>query len=63
MKLATFQIDKGRNLITQFPIFIQPYTQQQLILCQLEAVLVPIIDENPNVQSYIELKIKKLTSL
>ena len=59
MKLVTFGIDKDRNLIIQFPIFIQPYTQQPLILYQLETVPVPIIDENPNAQSYTELKIKK----
>ena len=56
MKLVTFRIDKDRNLIIQFPIFIQPYTQQPLILYQLETVPVPIIDENPNAQSYTELK-------
>ena len=27
MKLVTFGIDKKRNLIIQFPIFVQPYTQ------------------------------------
>ena len=27
MKLVTFGIDKERNLILQFPAFIQPYTQ------------------------------------
>ena len=59
MKLVTFSIDKDRNLIIQFPMFVQPYTQQPLILCQLETVPVPIIDENSNVQSYIELKLKK----
>ena len=59
MKLVTFRIDKDRNLIIQFPIFIQPYTQQPLILYQLETVPVPIIDYNPNAQSYTELKIKK----
>ena len=32
MKLVTFGIDKKRNLIIQFPIFIQPYTQQPLTL-------------------------------
>ena len=31
MKLVTFVIDKERNLIIQFSIFIQPYTQQPLI--------------------------------
>ena len=28
MKLVTFGIDKKRNLIIHFPIFIKPYTQQ-----------------------------------
>ena len=32
MKLVTFGIDKERNLIIQFPLFIQAYTQQPLIL-------------------------------
>ena len=30
MKLVTFGIDRDRNLIIQFPIFVQPYTQQPL---------------------------------
>ena len=28
MQLVTFGIDKDKNLIIQFPVFIQPYTQQ-----------------------------------
>ena len=27
MQLITFGIDKDKNLIIQFPVFIQPYTQ------------------------------------
>ena len=38
---------------------MQPYTQQPLILYQLETVPFPIIDQNPNAQSYTELRIKK----
>ena len=60
MRLVTFGKDRHRNLIIQFPVFVQSYTQQPLILYQLETVPVPIVDENPNVQSYTELKIKKL---
>ena len=59
MTLVSFRIDKDRNLIIQFPIFIQPYTQQPLILYQLETGPVPTIDENPNAQSNTELKIRK----
>ena len=36
MQLVTFDMDKDKNLIIQFPVFIQPYTQQPLILYQLE---------------------------
>ena len=60
MKLVTFGIDRKRNLIIQFPVFVQPYTQQPLILYQLETVLVPIVDKNTKANSYTELKIKKL---
>ena len=46
MQLVTFGTDKDKNVIIQFPIFIQPYTQQPLILYQLEKVPIPIIDQN-----------------
>ena len=59
MKLVTFGIDKDQNWIIQFPIFVQPYTQQPLIFYQLETVPVAIIDENLSAQLYMELKIKK----
>ena len=45
MKLVTFGIDRDQNLIIQFPVFIQPYTQQPLILYQLETFPVPLVDE------------------
>ena len=44
MQLVTFGTDRDKNLIVQFPIFVQPYTQQPLILYQLETVPVPILD-------------------
>ena len=50
-QLVTFGIDKDKNHIIQFPVFVQPYTQQPLILYQLETVPVPIIDQNTQVQS------------
>ena len=31
MQLITFGIDKDMNLVIQFPVFIQPYTQKPLI--------------------------------
>ena len=59
MQLVTFGIDKDMNLIIQFPVFIQPYTQKPLILYQLETVPVPILDQNSKAQPYTHLKIKK----
>ena len=45
MRLVTFGIDDQRNLIIQFPVFVQPYTQQHAILYQIETVLVQIIEK------------------
>ena len=59
MKLVMFGIKKERNLIMQFPVFIQPYTQQPLILYQIEMVLILIIDQKTQAQSDTHLQIKK----
>ena len=59
IQLVTFGIDKDKNLIIQFPVFVQPYTQQTLILYQLETVPVPIIDQNTQAQSYTHLQLNK----
>ena len=60
LKLVTFGIDNQMNLIAQFPVFVQPYTQKRLIMYQIETVLVLILDKNEQVHSYTELKIEKL---
>ena len=59
MWLVTFGIDKDLNLIIQFPVFIQPYTQRPLILYQLETVPVPVLDKNTQAQSYRQLQVRK----
>ena len=59
MKLVTFGIDRKRNLIIQFPIFVQHYMQQPLILYQLETVPVAIVDKNTKADAYTQLQIKK----
>ena len=59
MKLVTFGIDKKRNLIVQFPIFVQPCMQQPLILYQIETLPVPIVDKNTKANSYAEILVKK----
>ena len=47
------------NLVIQFLIFIQPYTQKPLILYQLETVPVPVLDENIEAHSYTHLNVRK----
>ena len=59
MQLVTFGIDNDMNLVIQFPVFIQAYTQKPLILYQLETVPVPILDTNTEAQSYTHLKVRK----
>ena len=59
MKLVTFRIDNQRNLIVQFPVFVQPYTQKRLVMYQIETVPVPILDKNEQAHSYTELKMEK----
>ena len=59
MKLVTFGIDNQRNLIVQFQVFVQPYTQRRLVMYQIETVPIPILDRNNQVQSYTQLKMDK----
>ena len=59
MKLVTFGIDYQKNLIIQFPVFVQLYTQTKLTLYQVETVPVPIVDSGNKIQSYTQLKIEK----
>ena len=59
MKLVTFGTDNDKNLIVKIPVFIQPYTQQPLILYQIETVPVPIIDKNMQAKPYMHLQVDR----
>ena len=59
MKLVTFGIYQDRNLIIQFPVFIQPYTQKTLTLYQIETIPVLILDMNKKADSYTWIRIDK----
>ena len=59
MKLVMFGIDWDRNLIIQFPVFVQPYTQKPLTLYQIETIPVPILDMNEKADSYTWIRIDK----
>ena len=60
MPLVTFGVDRNMNLIIQFPIFIQLYIQELLLLYQIETVPVPILDTNTEAHSYMHLQVYKL---
>ena len=59
MPLETFGVDRNMNLVIQFPIVIQPYIQEPLLLYQIETVLVPILDTNTEANSYTHLQVNK----
>ena len=59
MKLVMVGIDNQKNLIIQFPIFVQPYTQTKMTLYQIETVRVSVLDTNYWAQSYTQLKIDR----
>ena len=59
MKLVMFGIDYQKNLIIQFPVFVQLYMQSKLTLYQVETVPVPILDNGNKIQSYTQLKVEK----
>ena len=44
MKLVTFGTGYQKNLIIQFPVFVQLHTQTKLTSYQVETVPVPIVD-------------------
>ena len=59
MPLVIFGVDRNMNLAIQFPIFIQPYIQEPLLLYQIETILVPILDTNTEANSYTHLHVNK----
>ena len=59
MELVTFGINRDMNIVIQFLVFVQPYTQNPLILYQLETVPVLILHKNIETQSYTHLRVNK----
>ena len=58
MKLVTFGIDLNGNLVIQFPVFVQPYTQKPLTLYQVDNSVL-ILDMNKRADSYMWIRIDK----
>ena len=59
MNLVMFGIDRNRNLIIQFPVFVQPYMQKPLTLYQIETIPVLILDMNEKANLYMWIRIDK----
>ena len=59
MKLVSFSYDTDFNLLLQFPIFMELYTETPLAMYQLETGLVPIKDNNTEANSYNWLQPRK----
>ena len=56
MNLVSFSIDNNSDLIIQFPVFMQPYSQSPHKLYQIE-VPAPIINQNVHPISCTEIHI------
>ena len=59
MKMVTFDINDGEELIVAFPVFVQDHTRESMTLYELETVKVPITDTNLAANSYTEVKTSK----
>ena len=56
MKMVTFGVNDGEELVVTFPIFVQDHTRESMTLYELETVKVPITDTNLAANSYTEVK-------
>ena len=59
MKMVTFGVNDGEELIVAFPVFVQDHTTEPMTLYELETVKVPITDTNLAANSYTEVKTSK----
>ena len=59
MKMVTFGVNDGEELVVAFPVFVQDHTRESMTLYELETVKVPITDTNLAANSYIEVKTSK----
>ena len=59
MKMVTFGVNDGEELIVAFPVFVQDHTRESMTLYELETVKVPITDTNLAANSYTEIETSK----
>ena len=60
MKMVTFGVNDGEELLVAFPVFVQDHTRESMTLYELETVKVPITDTNLAANSYTEVETSKL---
>ena len=59
MKMVTFGVNDGEELVVAFPVFVQDHTRESMTLYELETVKVPITGTNLAANSYTEVKTSK----
>ena len=59
MKMVTFGVNDGEELLVAFPVFVQDHTRESMTLYELETVKVPITDTNLAANSYTEVETSK----
>ena len=59
MKMVTFGVNDGEELVVAFPVFVQDHTRESMTLYELETVKVPITDTNLAAYSYTEVETSK----
>ena len=59
MKMVTFGVNDGEELVVAFPVFVQDHTRESMTLYELETVKVPVTDTNLAANSYTEVETSK----
>ena len=59
MKMVTFGVNDGEELVVAFQVFVQDHTRESMTLYELETVKVPITDTNLAANSYTEVETSK----
>ena len=59
MKMVTFGVNDGEELVVAFPVFVQDHTRESMTLYELETLKVPITDTNLAANSYTEVVTSK----
>ena len=59
MKMVTFGVNDGEELVVAFPVSVQDHTRESMTLYKLETVKVSITDTNLAADSYTEVETSK----